>query len=580
MATVPVSTRSTTYTLASDSAGPFEVGFRIFDPALAVYVDDVLTSAFSLSATFTGGYADGATITFTDPVLAGSAIVIDGAQPIARSADYLNPDPNLTRLMNIEFGRVWAAMQQLARDSGRSIVAPSRSVKTAMNSAEVSTTSPAAFDQVILISNGMAIPYVWDADDRSAEIGASDPRYIAQASDQTGETGAWVRAGADVQTYAPGKWPSVDGSLYNGAFAYDWTRTGGYGTYGLGLIQLQVMEATPNGQFDTGLTSWVTHRNLTGGSAFGGWGGANSPSLALGDSYSSGHTIGYEINVGNRWGSNGLKAGMGGTRDFVGLKLVPDVVPTRGAPAYEAISAITIATPGVLTRAGHGYYNGMAMRIYTGTGTLPGGFTSGNTYYVVNAATDTFQLSATFGGTGIATTGSFAAGVVVLPSYPADFLLACGQSVWKHQSWTGLLVDADAIVAGGNVARLRGGSVLARAPACLLYADGYFVTGINLSAGVYTNNNAVYLGAGHKVAWSGAYMSSDGNTIGLTTGDASSDGILGSVNFGQVAFRWDGQGSVPRLAFYNATPIPKQTGVAVDAASIHAALVALNLIGA
>lgn len=431
-----------------------------------------------------------------------------------------------------------------------------------------------------LMRDAAYIPWVWDASNLSAKVSANDPRYIAPASAPTGASGAWKRAGSEVTTWAPTQWSGITGSLYNGAFAYDWTRTGGYGTYGLGLIQLQVTAATPNGEFDTGLTSWVTHRNLTGGSAFGGWGGANSPSLALGDTYSSGHTIGYEINVGNRWGSNGLKAGMGGTRDFVGLKLVPDVVPTRGTPAYEAISAITIATPGVLTRAGHGYYNGMAMRIYTGTGTLPGGFTSGNTYYVVNAATDTFQLSATFGGTGIATTGSFAAGVVVLPSYPADFLLACGQSVWKHQSWTGLLVDADAIVAGGNVARLRGGSVLARAPASLLYADGYFVTGLNLSAGVYTNNNAVYLGAGHKVAWSGAYMSSDGNTIGLTTGDASSDGILGSVNFGQVAFRWDGQGSVPRLAFYNATPIPKQTGVAVDAASIHAALVALNLIGA
>jgi hypothetical protein len=119
MATVPASSRSTTYTLASDSAGPFLVGFRIFDAALSVYVDDVLTTDFTLSATFTNGYTDDASITFGSAQSSGSIVRIDGNQPISRAADYLNPDPNLTGKMNIELGRVWAGMQQLSRGISR-----------------------------------------------------------------------------------------------------------------------------------------------------------------------------------------------------------------------------------------------------------------------------------------------------------------------------------------------------------------------------------------------------------------------------------------------------------------------------
>lgn len=66
---------------------------------------------------------------------------------------------------------------------------------------------------------------------------------------------------------------------------------------------------------------------------------------------------------------------------------------------------ITIASPGVLTWNAHGMSNGTAVRLTT-TGSLPTGLTAGTTYYVVNAATNTFQLSATLGGTAINTSGT------------------------------------------------------------------------------------------------------------------------------------------------------------------------------
>jgi len=66
---------------------------------------------------------------------------------------------------------------------------------------------------------------------------------------------------------------------------------------------------------------------------------------------------------------------------------------------------ITIASPGVVTYNSHGYSDGQAVSIAT-TGALPGGLAANTVYYVVNSSTNTFQLSATAGGTAINTTGS------------------------------------------------------------------------------------------------------------------------------------------------------------------------------
>lgn len=427
------------------------------------------------------------------------------------------------------------------------------------------------------------VDYTWSDDDYSAEITASDPRYIAPDSDATGASGALIQTGAINSAWQPTQWSTISGSLYNGAFSHDWTRTGGYGTYGFGLLQLLVTDATPSGEFDVASTAWNTHTNLTGGSVFGGWDGANSP--RQGQTFTGGSVIGREINSGNRWGNNGLKADLTGTRDFVGVKLVPDVAPTKDALHYETVSNITIASPGVLTRTAHGYYNGMRLRIYALTGTLPTGLTNGSQYYVVNATTDTFQLSATFGGTAINTTGSFASGVAVLPSYPGDFALNVGKSIWGHQWHTGWLNSVDSIVPGGTIARLRGGTTAGQAPGNGIVMDGHVATGVNLSAGTYTNNNAVYLGAGHNVRWDGdARLNSTSGTMGITTGNADADGGLYSNGYAVQNILWDGTGGVPRLRFFGAgIPVVKPTvtgsrGSNAALQSLCAALAQLGLI--
>lgn len=79
---------------------------------------------------------------------------------------------------------------------------------------------------------------------------------------------------------------------------------------------------------------------------------------------------------------------------------------TAGVSPYNSATVtITIASPGVITWTGHGFSNGQAVA-FTTTGALPTGLSANTTYYVVNATTNTFQVSATVGGAAINTSGS------------------------------------------------------------------------------------------------------------------------------------------------------------------------------
>ncbi len=122
MATVAKNTRSTTIVPSSDTAGPFTLTFRLFDTdAVKVYADGKPVIGWSLSATFTNGYADGATITFPAPILSGSTIIIDAALVPWRADDLINGDLNIVSRLNNELGRIWATLGELRRDTDRSV---------------------------------------------------------------------------------------------------------------------------------------------------------------------------------------------------------------------------------------------------------------------------------------------------------------------------------------------------------------------------------------------------------------------------------------------------------------------------
>lgn len=122
MVTVSAAPRSTTIVLASPSAGPFALTFRLFEEdSVKVYVDGVESVAWTLSATFTDGYDDAATITFGAAVGSGSTIVIDSVMIPAREDDLVNGDRNLVAKLNAELAVVWAALGELRRDADRAL---------------------------------------------------------------------------------------------------------------------------------------------------------------------------------------------------------------------------------------------------------------------------------------------------------------------------------------------------------------------------------------------------------------------------------------------------------------------------
>ena len=88
---------------------------------------------------------------------------------------------------------------------------------------------------------------------------------------------------------------------------------------------------------------------------------------------------------------------------------IPDLKGRTPIGLESAISkgtaTMTIASPCVVTLTAHGLANGNKI-YFTTTGALPTGISASTRYYVVNATVNTFQLSATLGGSAINTTGT------------------------------------------------------------------------------------------------------------------------------------------------------------------------------
>lgn len=111
-------------------------------------------------------------------------------------------------------------------------------------------------------------------------------------------------------------------------------------------------------------------------------------------------------------------------------------------------ATMTIAAPGVVTRAAHGFLAADAI-VFSTTGALPTGVVAGTTYYVsaTSLTTTTFKFSAVAGGTPITTTGS-QSGVhtVALTAslvrgtyakeglFDSDLFVASGHQLYRYRS--------------------------------------------------------------------------------------------------------------------------------------------------
>ena len=92
-----------------------------------------------------------------------------------------------------------------------------------------------------------------------------------------------------------------------------------------------------------------------------------------------------------------------GTFDY-NVDISPTVDTAGGSVASSAVT-ITIANPAVITWTGHALNVGDPVK-FTTTGTLPTGLSTSPFYYVKTITTNTFTVSATYGGTEVQTTAS------------------------------------------------------------------------------------------------------------------------------------------------------------------------------
>lgn len=97
-----------------------------------------------------------------------------------------------------------------------------------------------------------------------------------------------------------------------------------------------------------------------------------------------------------------------------------DKAPVPFGDPLEGVTC-TSASPGVVTAPGYVPTAGDAVVLtFTAGGSIPTGLTAGIVYYVVNPATDTFQVAATKGGAAINTSSTGAQLVLHLVSNQVD----------------------------------------------------------------------------------------------------------------------------------------------------------------
>ncbi len=124
MPTLAKNTRSTPapITVLVASAGPFSLGFRLFDDdTIEVYVNGLKRTDWTLSSSYSSGYDDTATITFTSNLAVNDEIVIYAALVPNRAEDLSIGDQELVAKLNIELVRAWSAIADLRHAMNRTL---------------------------------------------------------------------------------------------------------------------------------------------------------------------------------------------------------------------------------------------------------------------------------------------------------------------------------------------------------------------------------------------------------------------------------------------------------------------------
>jgi len=273
MATLPNEPRTTTITLASAIAGPFDLSFRLFDDdAIKVYLNGTQATNFTLSSSYTDGYDDNASITFDTPLEIGDVVVIDSDLVPERSVDYIN-GAGLVAQMNDELARLWSVVSDLRRDTHRSV----------RLFTEISPANIDAGKAIVATESGIeAGPDASDIAEAQANALAAQAAQVAAEAAQTGaeaaensileNKGSWLTATdyelSDIVQYdgssyvckvahTSGIWATDLGNTYWEIFAAKGTPGAGTGDM-LGANNLNDVSSVATSRANLGLSDVAT----------------------------------------------------------------------------------------------------------------------------------------------------------------------------------------------------------------------------------------------------------------------------------------------------------------------------------
>lgn len=217
MAIVDPAPRSTSWTLGFTSAGPFYVGFRLFDAdKLDVYVDGVRTTDFTISSNFRNGYDDNATITFNAPLTSGTDVIVDGSLTPRREIEYAPNDRSLTTKLNNELARIWSVLSEVKRDTGRSLrgftgIDPDASMTMASIVNAVAYATQAGASAIAAAASAAAALVSKNASEAAAATS------VANAALLGAWRGPWTGPGTN---FAAGDRTSINGATYYATVAH------------------------------------------------------------------------------------------------------------------------------------------------------------------------------------------------------------------------------------------------------------------------------------------------------------------------------------------------------------------------
>ena len=362
----PIAFNKAAYTVDQFTGDGVDTTFSLTQaPGMGTNTQTYINGAYQNKNTYA---VNGTTLTFTEAPPLNSKIEVFVITPLAAE---VNAASNITIADAGNYyssGYVEGALQEVMTRVREQV-----SVKDFGAVGDGVTDDTTAFTDAVASGNPVYVPYTTDfyavtaltADQIKALYGPGTVKIAGALQQISSNASALSNDIAGLryvnQNLQPSKWPSVDGSLFNGATSVQAKRTGGYGSYGLSLIEYLVDTPLAPPQFDVGQTAWVSTTNLVGGQAFGAWFGANTPSSSLGETYSSGSVIGMEINVGNRWGEIGLQSDITAVRCVTGLQIVPDVLPAPDG-AYSGIYNGTFGQVFAQSIHGHKWWTATLIR--------------------------------------------------------------------------------------------------------------------------------------------------------------------------------------------------------------------------